>query len=216
MRALRAIWETPRIWRYAAVAAITFTVGGTGTALATSSGLTQLVYQAGSTMYFAHIDSGGNLAVNDASAGTALGTANTHLSSIDTKLTGPLAVSGNVAITGTPTVLTGDTTVEIASGLAQVSGLVFADFGNVISRRTVAAYRDVVLYIALVSGTNSTAGCTTETYDSAGNMYLLESFNVSGTSSVHTYDPAPVTFEVTCSSALTGSENYQYMLLGRS
>jgi hypothetical protein len=223
--ALRSIWERPRAWRYLAVGAVLFAAGGTTTAAATSTGLTELVYQAGSSMYFAHIDSGGNLAVNDSAAGTALGTANGHLanletagatanstlSSLNTKLGGTLSVG----ISGTPTVLTGDTTADVASGTADVPfELAIPSPGNVIQVQT-AAYRYLVLYITALSADGGS--CYAATFDPNHNEYLLgNQFSVSATGTVQEFDPAPLNFWLTCSDAtITGSTTYNYMLVGR-
>lgn len=113
MKLITRVWGTARVWRYIAVGAVAFAMGGTGTVLATNAPtlLASIVYN-GNT---AHVDASGNLAVNDSSANNhlsnidaatantssalsatnaALGTANTTLTSIDTKLTGTVGVAG--------------------------------------------------------------------------------------------------------------------------
>ncbi len=113
MNLIRRLWGTARVWRYIAVGAAAFALGGTGTALATNTVplLTSIVYN-GNT---AHVDASGNLAVNDSTANghlsnidsatvnantalttanAALGTANTTLTNINAKLNGTVGVAG--------------------------------------------------------------------------------------------------------------------------
>jgi hypothetical protein len=79
---LERTWSTPRLWRYVTFGTVAFMLGGTGTAVAATNSplLAQIVYNG----LIAHVDGLGNLMVNDSAGNSALGTANGHLSNIDT------------------------------------------------------------------------------------------------------------------------------------
>lgn len=91
MGVLRRVWAAPPIWRYIAVGAIAFAVGGAGVTQA-SELLNVLVVNSPSQP----------VPVNDSNANTGLGTANSSLSSIDSKLGGTLSVGGTVAVSNPP------------------------------------------------------------------------------------------------------------------
>lgn len=94
---LKVLWSKPRLWRYVAVGALAFALGGTTSALATTTGLTQIIGNG----IVAYVDPNHNLLVNDTAANAALVTANGHLSNIDSATTGT-----NSALSAANTTLT--------------------------------------------------------------------------------------------------------------
>jgi hypothetical protein len=63
MRRLLQISSSPRLWRYTAIGATFFALGGLGVAEASNLGITQVAFSSGSGTNVAHVDASGNLQV---------------------------------------------------------------------------------------------------------------------------------------------------------
>jgi hypothetical protein len=237
--AMRILGQRGGFAKYVATGALVLVIGGTGSAVAASGtiAMSQLVQQTSTGVNVAHVDSAGNVAVNDAAANSALGTANGtlnsangHLANVDSgiasgnstlsaingKLGGTLQVGGTVTIGGTPAVTSGDRTQVLVEETRTVDANAFVDLiGDLNTQQTLdtSAYKTLTLYVQwCCQGTQSLQTLTVVN----GDAYVVDVSDPAGSASiVKALEPAPPNVVVRWVNESGTAANVHLLLVGR-
>jgi hypothetical protein len=127
----------------------------------------------------------------------------------------------NVSISGTPKVTSGDVAAVIASGTITIPPNGDVSFPNSDDTDTdVSAYREVTLYLELITGTPANIQCDTGYFPPGGGLFALENpFTLSetGIDLPHHYAPAPPGMVIQCiNNDASFTAIIKYSLVGRA